>query len=366
MISLRQLRHAAVTRSLFAPTTLQKAVAKLGFVQADPIRAPARAQDLILRHRVRNYQAGDLEGRYPRLEIEEDYFVNYGFLPRGLQSLLHPRNFREALRIEREARGLNARVLAFVQANGATHPKDLEREFGKRSVGNYWGGSSSATTRVLDALHYRGQLRVTRRDNGIKVYEPAKHLSAIHESPMNKREQARGLIALIAQIYAPLPEASLGYLVSLLRYGAPHLTTQLKAALKEAKANLPQAKIEGVNYLWPETETFTNEAPERVALLAPFDPVVWDRRRFEHLHGWRYLFEAYTPASKRKLGYYALPLLWRERVIGWANLRVVNQRLDAETGYAEKKPKEKAFHQELEAELERMKAFLRLNEQTSS
>ena len=55
-------------------------------------------------------------------------------------------------------------------------------------------------------------------------------------------------------------------------------------------------------------------------LLAPFDPVVWDRRRFELFWGWAYRFEAYTPAPKRKLGYYALPLLWRDRVIGWANV----------------------------------------------
>ena len=55
----------------------------LGFVQADPIRAPARAQDLTLRHRVAGYRAGDLERRYPTLAIEEDRFVNYGFLPRA-------------------------------------------------------------------------------------------------------------------------------------------------------------------------------------------------------------------------------------------------------------------------------------------
>jgi hypothetical protein len=47
---------------------------------------------------------------------------------------------------------------------------------------------------------------------------------------------------------------------------------------------------------------------------------VWDRRRFEHLWGWAYRFEAYTPAPKRVRGYYALPLLWRDRVIGWGNL----------------------------------------------
>ncbi len=64
-----------------------------------------------------------------------------------------------------------------------------------------------------------------------------------------------------------------------------------------------------------------------VRLLAPFDPVVWDRRRFEMLWGWPYRFEAYTPVTRRKLGYYALPLLWRDRVIGWGNVSVNNGTL---------------------------------------
>ena len=63
---------------------------------------------------------------------------------------------------------------------------------------------------------------------------------------------------------------------------------------------------------------------DAVRLLAPFDPVVWDRRRFELLWGWAYRFEAYTPAEKRKRGYYALPLLWRDRVIGWGNISAID------------------------------------------
>ena len=84
------LRRFAVARSLFKPTTLQR----LGFVQADPIRAPARAEDLTLRHRVAGYRAGDLERRYARLPIEEDFFVNYGFVPRATHRLMHPREPR--------------------------------------------------------------------------------------------------------------------------------------------------------------------------------------------------------------------------------------------------------------------------------
>ena len=67
-------------------------------------------------------------------------------------------------------------------------------------------------------------------------------------------------------------------------------------------------------------------------LLAPFDPIVWDRRRFEAFWGWPYRFEAYTPAPAQ-LGYYALPLLWRDGVIGWANVSAKDGQLDISCGY---------------------------------
>ncbi len=87
--------------------------------------------------------------------------------------------------------------------------------------------------------------------------------------------------------------------------------------------------------------------------------MVHDRERFELFWGWVYRFEAYTPAPKRKLGYYALPLLWRDRVIGWANLAVQDGRLTSDLGYAAgTAPRERLFKRELAAELERMRAFL--------
>jgi len=89
--------------------------------------------------------------------------------------------------------------------------------------------------------------------------------------------------------------------------------------------------------------------------------VVWDRRRFELFWGWAYRFEAYTPAPKRKLGYYALPLLWHERVIGWGNLSVSGGTLESAFGYiAGRPPRDAAFRTGLEAEIERMREFLTL------
>jgi uncharacterized protein len=96
-----------------------------------------------------------------------------------------------------------------------------------------------------------------------------------------------------------------------------------------------------------------------VRLLAPFDPVVWDRRRFELFWGWAYRFEAYTPANKRVRGYYALPLLWREEVIGWGNVALANGVLTTDLGYAKgKPPRDVAFKRALNEELARMELFL--------
>jgi hypothetical protein len=94
-------------------------------------------------------------------------------------------------------------------------------------------------------------------------------------------------------------------------------------------------------------------------LLAPFDPVVWDRRRFELLWGWPYRFEAYTPVSRRKLGYYALPLLWGDRVIGWSNVSVKGGRVEADFGYIGSAPRrDRTFQRALEEELDRLRDFL--------
>src|SRR5450631_3479541 len=167
-VTLEHLRRYAIARSLFKPTTLPRAIQKLGFVQADPIRAPARAQDLTLRHRVHGYRAGDLERRYEGLGVEEDFFVNYGFLPRAHHALMHPRTPQTVwtpLRWE-QARA----VLAFVAERGAVHPREVDAHFAHGKSINWFGGSSNASTQLLDGMHYRGLLRVARREGGTRVY----------------------------------------------------------------------------------------------------------------------------------------------------------------------------------------------------
>lgn len=356
--TLDALRRYAIARTLFKPTTLPRAIQRLGFLQADPIRSPARAQDLTLRHRVREYRAGDLERRYPRLPVEEDCLVNYGFLPREHLALMHPRAPRKAW--DAVTRRRADELLDFVREHGPVHPREVERHFADGRVRNDWGGSSHASTRLLDGLHYRGLLRVQRRDGGVRVYEAVAHAPA-DDSPPARARRAAALLDLVVRKYAPLPAASLTHLARLLGYGAPQLATQIQAALREARERLPTCRIEGIAWYWPEGDNPNSRRhaiDDRLRLLAPFDPLVWDRRRFQRFWGWSYKFEAYTPAPKRTFGYYALPMLWQGRVPGWANIAIRNGRAEAAFGYAGATPKGIAFRNALDDEMQRMTRFL--------
>jgi uncharacterized protein YcaQ len=336
--TLAELRRHAIARSLFRPLTLPAAIRRLGFVQADPMRAPARAQDLILRMRVRDYRAGDLERRYERLGIEEDAFVNYGFVSRDMLALLHPRTPRRPWDAATTRRAHE--VLAFVQARGAVHPREVSEAFAHHGrVAGYWGGELNASTRLLDDMHHHGWLRVCRRESGTRVYAPMTHVEQ-DESPSARLARAQALVDAIVALYAPLPA---------------------RAVARAARSRYGHAVLDGTAWFWPADEnpvSRRHQPDQGVRLLAPFDPVVWDRRRFEMLWDWAYKFEAYVPAPKRTMGHYALPVLWGEQMVGWANLRLERGRLRHEMGFVAGRPRDAGFQRALDEELARFEVFL--------
>ncbi len=268
----------------------------MGFLQADPIRAPARAQDLILRQRVKDYRAGDLERRYPTLDIEEDFFINYGYVTRRLQSIMHPRSNSRASAAEvihpwAPGQKKQAKlVLDFVRERGEVHPREVNGHFAHGTTTNYWGGSSSLTTHLLDAMHYSGLLRIARREKGIRIYKIHQHEPAPKGAP-ERRARVDALVDVVVRLYAPLPGPSLSYYVGRLRHAVPQWQKELPAALQRAKQRLRHELIENVAWYWPNNEP-AQEIQDVVRLLAPFDPLVHDRARFERLWGWTYRLEA--------------------------------------------------------------------------
>jgi uncharacterized protein YcaQ len=269
-VTLEDIRRFAVARSLFPPMTLKRAVERLGFVQADPIRAPARAQDLTLRQRVTAYRAGDLERRYHALGIEEDFFINYGFVSRGVHALMHPRVERSGWTPTRRKRA--ELVLDFIRERGDVHPRQVDDHFAHGTVTNYWGGSSSATTHLLEHMHYRGMVRVSRREKGIRIYA-VRELAALPGITLTPRERVDALIDVVVNKYAPLPGQSLSFVVNRLRYGVPQWQREVKPALQRARQRLAHARVDNVEWYWPAGEDPEDAAPDdQVRLLARLIP----------------------------------------------------------------------------------------------
>src|SRR5215831_5915202 len=363
-LTLGDLRRMTVAQSLCSLTTLKRALNRMQFVQADPIRAPARAQDLILRHRVKDYRVGDLERRYAKLGVEEDFFINYGFVTREMQSLMHPRSetgvpAAGCLPLPAAQRKRAQQLLDFVREHGSVHPREVDEYFSHGTVKNYWGGSSNATTHLLDAMHYQGLLRIVRREAGIRIYAAHEHPSVKMDDALREAKLDR-LADAALRIYAPLPLGSLRFLLRRLRFAAPQWEERITAVIQRARQRVAHNKVGDAEWYWPaDWKVGRLETDDIVRLLTPFDPVVWDRWRFERLWGWTYRFEAYTPRAKRVRGYYAMPMLWRDEVIGWGNLSVIDGALKAEFGYVKGEPQDPVFSRELETELERMREFLR-------
>ncbi len=358
-LPLQRVQAAALLSAFPATPTLAAAIARMGFVQADPIRAPARAQDLILRQRVAGYRAGDLEQWYPELGLEEGYLYAYGFLTRELWQLRHPPQLKGLTRREQ-------RLLAAIRERGEVHPEQLQAEFGAGRARNAWGGYSTVIKLTLERLHARGLLRVSRRQQGIRLYAP----TPVAEELPSRQQAFSALARTVTSLLAPVPEASLRAVLAPLGR-ALRSDPRAELAAQRASGALRAGALDGVTYLWPAAAELprADEVPRVVRLLAPFDPLVWDRRRFEQLWGWAYRFEAYTPVKKRVRGYYALPLAWGGKVIGWANVAraagtgasgegTAAPELEVELGFVTRRPREREFGLQLEAELERMRQFL--------
>ncbi len=360
--SLRQLRRYAIARSLFKPTSLPRAIARLGFVQADPMRAPARAQDLILAQRVKDYRAGELERRYPRLAIEEAFFINYGFLPRETLALLHPRGDAARLgRLGRACRRAPRKCWPLCASMAAPYPKDVQAHFDHGRI-KRWGGDLNVSTHLLEGLHYRGLLRVALREAGTRVYQATEHPPQ-DDSPDARLARAGQLLDMVVQLYAPLPAASLAICADCCAMECRTWPPRCGRSRSTPNPAMPMPRSTaccGSGRRARSPVSARHPVDDWLRFLAPFDPVVWDRRRFQLFWGWEYKLEAYVPAHKRRMGHYAMPMLWGEEIVGWANLKVVDGRLQHELGFAGPRPRGKAFQTALDDALQQMQKFLDL------
>ncbi len=278
-------------------------------------------------------------------------------------NLLHPRAPSRMSRFEQK-------VLDVVRASGEVHPADMEAHLGRKRVVNAWGGYSKATTQALEQLHYRGLVRIARRERGIRVYKPV----TLGLETAVADERLRRLVMDLASIFAPASLKGLQAMAA--RFNNLGEPRTVIAELVQSGA-LRKGTIDGQSYAWPAEVEARDDVPHTVRFLAPFDPVVWDRARFERFWGWVYRFEAYTPVKKRVRGYYAMPMLWGDAFVGWTNVGAKGAvdlsrrsspgperakadagRLEVDVGFVNGRPRDRGFARELDAEIARMEEFL--------
>jgi hypothetical protein len=198
----------------------------------------------------------------PGFGDEEDYLCAYGYVPETTSRLLHPRTAKRLLhpKTSKTLSKAEQKVLELVCAQPKMHPRALESALGPETASECLGGCSKTTTRALEALHYRGLLRVAGRENGIRLYQTARE----QQEYLAPEVRLRKLVLLIAAILAPVPERSLRAALQHLTHAAPRLEGR-PPVLKELLAveDLRMAEVKGVRYVWPSGELIDTEAPEQ-------------------------------------------------------------------------------------------------------
>jgi uncharacterized protein YcaQ len=231
---------------------------------------------------------------------------------------------------------MKAHVLGRIREEGGLRSADFERTDGRRGQG-WWDWKKEKL--VLEMLFNTGELMIARRQNFQRVYDlPERVRRGWPEPDLPTLEEARRalLVESVRALGVVPPRLALNYLFWI-QAKAP-LLKQLKEMV--AAGDLQEVAVEGSKEPWlavagPLEVPRKPPGPARARLLSPFDPVIWDRERASLLFGFDYQIECYTPAPKRKFGYFSLPILHGDALVG---------RLDAKAHRKEGVFEVKALH----------------------
>ncbi|MGE0723083.1 MAG: winged helix-turn-helix domain-containing protein [Alphaproteobacteria bacterium] len=346
---------------------LRRAIDRLGLLQIDSVNVLARAHYLPLQARLGDYDMAALDrlayGR--RRHLFEYWGHAASLLPVALQPLLRWRMARaesgEALPKKFMA-FIEARrpfvdgVLAEIRDRGPLGASEITG--GGRATGPWWGWSDGKT--ALEWLFYAGRVTTQTRRNFERVYDLTERvLPTIAALPTPPVAAAQG--ALIAHAAAALGIATDRDLADYFRIGL----TEARARIAERveAGDLRPVAVEG----WAEPAYIHRDArlPRRVdgsALLSPFDPLIWERERTLRLFGFHYRISIYTPAAQRAHGYYVMPFLLGDRLVGRVDLKAdrAADRLSVPAAHAEPGTDPRAIAPALRGELALLARWLGL------
>ena len=298
-------------------------LAAQGMLQIDTISVVARSPYFVLWSRLGDYDMAWLdehlaEGRLFEYWAHEACFVpieDYGLYR---HRMLDPAamGWKYSVTWMQERAAEVAAVLEHIRAHGPVRSADFARTDGKG--GTWWDWKPEK--RSLEVLFTAGKLMIARRHNFQRIYDLAERvLPAWDDSQLPPMAETRRQFVLRSVRALGLCRAA--WIPDYHRTRTPHLAPATLAAQGE----LLRARVQGWDdpvYVHPDHAALLEQAaagalaPTLTTLLSPFDPIVWDRRRALELFGFDYRLECYTPAPKRRYGYFTLPLLRRGQLIG--------------------------------------------------
>lgn len=321
-LSLTGARRLAVAGALLSapqPRTILEVVEYLGRIQMDPTSAVARTELLVLWSRLGRHDTDELARL---LWDDRRLFEYWAFLVPTSDYSLHretmrryPRGDATRARYVREWLAANTAfrryVLRELRRRGPLRSRDLEdRATVPWRTGGWNDGKNVG--RMLDALWFGGEIAIVGRRGSQRIWDLGERRYPVAEPRLPEREVARALLENQLHWCGLARRDRFGFGFD----GAPAGRERaLRELIREGRA-VP-VTVEGIPGDWlAHAEVLEREFAPRTTLLSPFDPLIADRAFTEELFGFRFRLEIYVPKEKREFGYFVLPILHGERLIG--------------------------------------------------
>jgi uncharacterized protein len=348
-ITAEAARRFLVARHLLAParsltggpTAVLEVFRRLGSIQFDPLAVAGRNHDLVLHARVADYDPAWCDLLYERREVFEAYNKGLSLVPTSEYPWFRGTLNQSSRRTLAENHEVAQQVLERVRAAGPLSALDFERERG--STVDWFGAPTNVVRAVLEAYAVTGVLGLARRNGNRRYYDILERLlpKDVLEREVPLREQLRHKLLSRYRAHGLLGIGGGGDIFGGIGAAKPDPERRHpgRSALRDElveNGDLVPVDVEGVRgkrFVVREEVELLEEPPEpppSVAFLPPFDPLVWDRALLGALFDFDYVWELFHPPAKRRWGWYVLPILFRDRLVGR-----IEPRIDRGGGHVE-------------------------------
>jgi uncharacterized protein YcaQ len=312
---------------------------RLGSIQFDPLAVAGRTHDLVLHARVAGYDPAWCDLLYERREIFEAYNKGLSFVLTSDLPWFRATSSRNAPRLLAENADVAERVLERIRADGPLSALDFERARG--ATVDWFGVPTNTARAVLEAYTATGVLGLARREGNRRYYDLIERLlpADVLERSIPLTKQLRHKLLSRYRAHGLLGVGGGGDIFGGIGPAKPDPRWPEhpgRTALREgliADGELVPVAVEGVSgkrfVLKDEVGLLEAppEPPPSVAFLPPFDALVWDRGLLGSLFQFDYVWELFIPPAKRRWGWYVLPMLFRDRLVGR-----IEPRIDRDAG----------------------------------